>query len=55
MTDGGEQPSTSDAAASPARPRSNWTASRVIAMVFARVGGLIGLALLAGGIVVLAA
>jgi hypothetical protein len=55
MTDSGEQPSTSNTAASPARPRSNWTASRVIGMVFASIGGLIGLALLLGGIAVLAA
>jgi hypothetical protein len=53
MTDGGEQGSTSNAPASPAR--SNWTASRVIAMVFASIGGLIGLALVAGGIAVMAA
>jgi hypothetical protein len=37
-----------------ARPRSNWTASRVIGMVFASIGGLIGLALLVGGIAVIA-
>jgi hypothetical protein len=55
MTNGGEQPSTSNTAVSPARPRSNWTASRVIGMVFASIGGLIGLALLPGGIAVLAA
>jgi hypothetical protein len=55
MTDGGEQRSTSNTAATPARPRSNWTASRVIGMVFASIGGLIGLALLVGGIAVLAA
>jgi hypothetical protein len=55
MTDSGEQPSTSNTAASPAPPRSNWTASRVIGMVFASIGGLIGLALLVGGIAVLAA
>jgi hypothetical protein len=55
MTDGGEQRSTSDTAASPARPRSNWTAGRVIGMIFASIGGLIGLALLVGGIAVLAA
>ena len=55
MTDTGEQPSTSNTDASPARPRSNWTASRVIGMVFASIGGLIGLALLVGGIAVLAA
>jgi hypothetical protein len=55
MTDSGEQPSPSNTAASPARPRSNWTASRVVGMVFASIGGLIGLALLVGGIVVLAA
>jgi len=55
MTDSGEQPSTSNTAASPASPGSNWTASRVIGMVFASIGGLIGLALLVGGIAVLAA
>jgi hypothetical protein len=55
MTNGGEQPSTSNTAATPARPQSNWTASRVIGMVFASIGGLIGLALLVGGIAVLAA
>ncbi len=55
MSDGGDQPSTSNTAASPARWRSNWTAGRVIGMVFASIGGLIGLALLFGGIAVLAA
>ena len=55
MTDGGEQHSTSNRAAGPARPRSNWTVSRVIGIVFASLGGLIGLALLVGGIAVLAA
>jgi hypothetical protein len=55
MTDSGEQPATSNTAASPARPESNWTASRVIGMVFASIGGLVGLALLVGGIAVLAA
>jgi hypothetical protein len=55
MTDSGEQPSTSNTATSPDRPRSNWTASRVVGMVFASIGGLIGLALLLGGIAVLAA
>ena len=55
MTDIGEQPSTSNTAASPAQPPSNWTASRVIGMFFASIGGLIGLALLVGGIAVIAA
>ena len=55
MNDSDEQRSTSNTAASPARPGSNWTASRVIGMVFASIGGLIGLALLAGGIAVMAA
>jgi hypothetical protein len=55
MSDDAERPSTPDTAASPARPQSNWTASRVVAMVFASIGGLIGLALLLGGIAVLAA
>jgi hypothetical protein len=53
VTDGGEQRSTSNTAA--ARPRSNWTAARVIGMVFASIGGLIGLALLVGGVAVMAA
>src|SRR5512134_2307696 len=59
MTDGEEQrqppgtaPSTDP---SPAPPQSNWTAGRVIGMVFASIGGLIGLALLIGGIAVMAA
>ena len=55
MADSGEQPATSNTPASPDRPRSNWTAGRVIGMVFASIGGLIGLALLLGGIAVLAA
>jgi hypothetical protein len=55
MTDGGEQRPTSNTAASAARPRPKRTASRVIGIVFASIGGLIGLALLAGGIAVLAA
>jgi hypothetical protein len=55
MTDSDEQRSTTNTPASPARPRSNWTASRVIGMVFASIGGLIGLALLLGGIAVIAA
>ena len=55
MTDGPEHPSTQDTAATPAPPRSNWTAGRVIAMVFTSIGGLIGLALLLGGIAVVAA
>jgi hypothetical protein len=55
MTDGGEERRTPNTAASAARPRSNWTAGRVIGTVFASIGGLIGLALLVGGIAVLAA
>jgi hypothetical protein len=55
MTDGGEQRPTPSPAASAPRPRSKWTASRVIGIVFASIGGLIGLALLVGGIAVLAA
>jgi hypothetical protein len=55
MTDGSEQPPNANTAAGPARARSNWTASRVIGMVFASFGGLIGLALLVGGIAVMAA
>jgi hypothetical protein len=55
MTDGGEQRRPSNTAPSAARPRSSWTASRVIGIIFAGIGGLIGLALLVGGIAVLAA
>jgi hypothetical protein len=39
----------------PAQPQSNWSAGRVIGLVFASLGGLIGLALLVGGIAVMAA
>ena len=53
--EGDEQPRSSNTAPSAAPPRSNWTASRVIGIVFAGIGGLIGLALLVGGIAVLAA
>jgi hypothetical protein len=55
ITDSGEQPPTSTTATSAPQPRSTWTASRVIGMVFASIGGLIGLALLIGGIAVVAA
>jgi hypothetical protein len=55
MTEGGEQRPTSNTPASAAPRRSNWSASRVIGIVFASIGGLIGLALLVGGIAVLAA
>lgn len=50
-----EQHPTPTTAAGPARPRSGWTAGRVVGLVFASVGGLIGLALLALGIAVLVA
>ena len=55
MTDGREQTPPSNPADSPARQRSNWTAGRVIGTVFASIGGVIGLALLAGGITVIVA
>jgi hypothetical protein len=55
MADHGEQSSTSGTRPAPARAPSSWTAGRVIGMVFASIGGLIGLALLLGGIAVLAA
>jgi hypothetical protein len=55
MTNGGEQPSASNTAPGPERPRSNWNAPHVIGLVFSSIGGLIGLALLVGGIAVLAA
>jgi hypothetical protein len=55
MTDGDQERSTPNTARSPARSGSNWTAGRVIGMIFASLGGLIGLALLLGGIAVIAA
>ena len=54
MTDA-EQAPPPPTTESPAAPRSRWSAGRVIGMVFASIGGLIGLALLLGGIAVLAA
>ncbi len=53
MTGGGEQDSSPSTATSP--PARRWTAGRVIGMVFASIGGLIGLALLIGGIAVMVA
>ena len=55
MSAGAEQPAASNTPTSPTPPRSKWTAGRVIGLIFASIGGLIGLALLAGGIAVLAA
>jgi hypothetical protein len=52
MADDREQPSTPSAAPGPARPRSGWTAGRVVGMVFTSIGGLIGLALLLAGIAI---
>jgi hypothetical protein len=46
MSDSGEQPR---------RSGSGWTVGRVIAMVFASIGGLIGLALVAGAVAVFSA
>jgi hypothetical protein len=50
-----EQPPQDSTEPTPARPQSNWTAGRVIGMVFTSIGGLIGLTLLLGGIAVVAA
>jgi hypothetical protein len=50
----GAESRTSNTAPGAAPPRSHWTAGRVIAVVFAVIGGLIGLALLLGGIAILA-
>lgn len=55
MTGTGEQPPQGGTAQTPARAASKWTAGRVIGMVFASIGGLIGLALLLGGIALVAA
>ena len=51
----GEKSSVPDAGESQTGPRSHWTAGRVVGMVFTSIGGLIGLALLFGGIAVLIA
>jgi hypothetical protein len=55
VTEGGQQPSPTQTAPGADGSGSSWTASRVIGLVFASIGGLIGLALLLGGIAVLAA
>lgn len=54
MTDR-EQPHASGAGAGPTGSGSTWGAGRVVGMIFTSIGGLIGLALLLGGIAVLAA
>ena len=53
MATGGEQPAAPTGP--PGRQGSGWSAGRVVGMVFTGIGGLIGLALLVGGIAVLAA
>jgi hypothetical protein len=55
MTDSDQQRSASNTAPGSSPARSNWTAGRVIGMVFASIGALIGLTLLAVGIAVMAA
>jgi hypothetical protein len=55
MTEGGEERSTASPATDPDRQRSRWTAGHVIGTVFGGIGALIGLALLVGGIGVMAA
>jgi hypothetical protein len=50
-----EQPPESGTEPTPPQTQSHWTAGRVIAMVFASIGGLIGLVLLVGGIALLSA
>ena len=55
MTSTPEQPPRTGPTPPPERPQSNWGPARVIAMVFASIGGLIGLALLLGGIAVMVA
>ncbi len=54
MNENPEHP-TSNEPVDPDRSGSKWTVGRVLAMVFASLGGLIGLALLVGGIAVMAA
>lgn len=53
MTESDEQRSTADVDAGEARSR--WTPGRIVATVFSSIGGLIGLALLLGGIAILLA
>jgi hypothetical protein len=55
MTDGEQSSTPPSTAPGPDRPRSNWSAPHVIGLIFSGIGGLIGLALLVGGIAVLAA
>jgi len=55
ITNGDEHTPAPDPAAGPPQPRSDWSAGRVIALIFATVGGLIGLLLLLGGAAVLIA
>jgi hypothetical protein len=55
MNEDPEQRSTPNETAAPDRSESKWTVGRVLAMVFASIGGLIGLALLVGGIAVMVA
>jgi hypothetical protein len=50
-----DQPSQASPDPTPARSPSQWTLGRVLGMVFASIGGLIGIALLLGGIAVIAA
>lgn len=51
----GSQPSQASPDPTPARSQSHWSAGRIVGIVFASIGGLIGLALLAGGLAVIAA
>jgi hypothetical protein len=55
MTDAGDQGTPSTATPSAAPRRSSWTTGRVIGLIFTSIGGLIGLALLLGGIAVMLA
>jgi hypothetical protein len=55
MTDGEEQRPAASPPPAPTRPQSNWTAGRVIGLVFASIGGLIGVGLLVAGVAVMAA
>src|SRR5262245_31253262 len=49
-----ERPSAPDTPAEPVGA-SHWTVGRIVGMVFATIGGLIGLAMLVGGIAAVAA
>jgi hypothetical protein len=55
MTNGPEQPTAPITAGPPPQQGSDWSAGRILGVVFASIGGLIGLAFLLAGIAAIAA